>query len=59
MPDDPTSRADEDAAEMRSWYERNRERWWQRIWPWSDRSGWHADEFMLRLIAEVDRIRGR
>lgn len=53
---DPTARADAHAAKMREWYEDNRERWWARIGPNSDRSGFHADEFMLRFMAEAKRI---
>jgi hypothetical protein len=57
---DPTSRGDMEAAIIREWYERNRETWWNRIWPFGagpDRTGLHADEFMLRFIGEVHRVR--
>jgi hypothetical protein len=30
MIEEPTARADRIAAEVRTWYERNRETWWQR-----------------------------
>jgi hypothetical protein len=55
---DPTSRGDGVASEVRKWYERHRESWWDRhrFLPWyssPDRSGEHADEFMLRLISVV------
>ena len=53
---DPTSRGDEVADKVREWYEANRETWWDRhriIGRSTDRSGSHADEFMLRLIQAV------
>jgi len=56
---DPTARGDEVAAKVRAWYEANRESWWDRhkFFPFAmsapDRSGVHADEFILRLIAAV------
>jgi hypothetical protein len=58
---DPTSRGDMVADLMRRWYEANRESWWDRHKPGiigagPDRSGRHADEFMLRLISEVLRL---
>ena len=58
---EPTARGDEIAAYAREWYEANRETWWQRhkpgiIGPGPDRSGRHADEFMLRFVGEVRRI---
>ncbi len=58
---DPTARGDIIASVMRDWYERNRETWWARHKPGiigagSDRSGVHADEFMLRFISETHRI---
>lgn len=57
---DPTSRGDVIADKVRNWYERNRESWWGRHKPGiigagPDRSGAHADEFMLALISEVRR----
>lgn len=56
MTRDPTARGDDAAAQMREWYEANRESWWDRHGFHSDRSGWHADNFMLRLMAEAERI---
>ncbi len=60
---DPTSRGDIIASVVRDWYERNRETWWDRhcgsswpVGPGTDRSGAHADEFMLRFIGEVRRV---
>jgi hypothetical protein len=58
---DPTSRGDMCAELMRRWYEKNRESWWDRHKPGiigagPDRSGVHADEFMLRLLGEAYRI---
>jgi len=57
---DPTARGDAVADKVRAWYEANRESWWDRHcgpgWPFgpgTDRSGRHADEFMLRLIGAV------
>lgn len=65
MPDDlsqidPTSRGDIIAERVRSWYERNRETWWERnnpgIWGSApDRAGVHADNFILELISAVNR----
>ena len=56
---DPTTRGDCVAEAVRSWYERNRETWWQRHRPgiWGsapDRAGVHADNFILRLISAVN-----
>ncbi len=56
---DPASRGDMEASLVRRWYEKNRETWWARHSPFGagpDRSGAHADEFMLRLIGEVKRV---
>ena len=53
MTRDPTSVADDVAASVRAWYEANREGWWARHRPGSDRSGLHADRFMLRLVDTV------
>ena len=57
---DPTSRGDEISDYVRRWYEINRETWRDRHWtPFGcapDRSGVHADEFMLSFIAEVRRV---
>jgi hypothetical protein len=59
MPMDPTSRGDIVAEKVRRWYEANRETWWDRhkFFPFAmsdpDRTGTHADEFMLRLIGAV------
>jgi hypothetical protein len=61
---EPTARGDEVAARVREWYEANRESWWTRykylFWgPAPDRSGAHADEFMLRLINQVEYEQAR
>ena len=58
---DPTSRGDMQADLLRRWYEKNRECWWERHKPGligagPDRSGRHADDFMLRLMGEAYRI---
>lgn len=53
---DPTSRGDEIADYVRRWYEINRETWWDRCRPASDRSGVHADNFMLSFLSEVHRV---
>jgi hypothetical protein len=53
---EPTARGDEIAAEVRTWYEANRESWWDRHRPGADRKGWHADEFMLSFVNEVRRL---
>lgn len=55
---DPTARGDMHADLMRRWYEANRESWFDRhqidpLGSATDRSGVHADEFMLRLIGAV------
>lgn len=55
---DPTARGDLIAEHVRRWYEANRESWWDRHRPgiWGsapDRSGAHADNFMLRLVNAV------
>ena len=52
---DPTARGDMHADLMRQWYEANRETWLDRhhVFHEPDRSGVHADEFMLRLIGAV------
>lgn len=59
LPTEPSARGDEIAERVRAWYERNRESWWARHWTGlgagPDRSGAHADEFMLRLVAAVQR----
>jgi hypothetical protein len=60
---EPTAHADMCAELMRRWYEKNRECWWERHKPGiigasPDRSGLHADEFMLRLMGEASRIEG-
>jgi len=52
---DPTARGDLIADKVRTWYEANRESWWDRHKPSADRNGLHADEFMLRLINAVHR----
>ena len=53
---DPTERGDRQAELLRRWYEHNRETWWDRHRPNADRSGTHADEWMLGLMQEMDRI---
>lgn len=53
---DPTSAGDMRADLMRRWYERNRETWWDRHRPSADRKGIHADEWMLGLMNEANRI---
>jgi hypothetical protein len=64
---EPTARADQIAYYMRFWYETNRESWFDRhaigmiltghaLGATPDRDGAHADEFMLSLISEVNRI---
>lgn len=55
---EPTSFGDEVADRVRRWYEENRESWWDRhqinpLGRATDRSGAHADEFILRLVAAV------
>lgn len=57
---EPTAFGDEVAGRVRQWYEANREGFWDRHRLWGsdpDRAGTHADEFMLRLISEVDKAR--
>lgn len=53
---DPTARGDGVADYVRSWYEANRESWWDRHGWGSWRRGLVADEFMIGLVQEVDRI---
>ena len=58
---EPTARGDEVADFMRQWYEANRETWFDRhqlnpLGRATDRSGVHADEFMLGLMNEARRI---
>ncbi len=60
MPLDPTARGDMIADKVRAWYEANRETWWDRHKPgiWGsapDRSGVHADNFILGLLNAVSR----
>jgi hypothetical protein len=57
---DPTARGDMIADKVRQWYEANRESWWDRhsitgLGRSPDRSGVHADEFILRLISAVHK----
>lgn len=55
---DPTARADAVAAEVRRWYEANRETWWQRHAPVLLGGTYVegcADNFILGLVAEVRR----
>jgi hypothetical protein len=50
---EPTADGDAAAGYVRTWYERNREGWydrWQRQWEWA------ADEFILWFMQEVDRV---
>lgn len=49
---EPTARGDQVAADVRKWYERHRETWWERCRgnPRGRRWEWAADEFMLRLV---------
>ncbi|KAF0137361.1 MAG: hypothetical protein FD152_536 [Xanthobacteraceae bacterium] len=49
---DPTARADQQATELRQWYEANRETWWQRF----RRNRETADSFMYRMIEAVEHI---
>jgi hypothetical protein len=57
---DPTSRGDDIADYVRQWYELNRETWLDRHQiPFGyvpDKSGVHADEFMLQFLSEVRRV---
>jgi hypothetical protein len=57
---DPTARGDTECSLMRRWYEANRESWWARhrpqIFSYRDNSGVVADNFMIRLLREADRI---
>lgn len=53
---DPTSRGDIIAEQVRSWYEANRESWFDRHWPFGTnrKNGSEtADNFMLRFISAV------
>lgn len=56
---EPTAQGDAVATDVRAWYEVNRETWWERHRPGSDKSGVHADEFMLSLIAQVHKVEKR
>lgn len=49
---EPTSDGDTVAEYVRTWYERNREGWYDRLIRRSDT----ADEFILWLISEVARV---
>ena len=58
---EPTADFDSTASYVRRWYEAHRESWFDRhqINPLSaapDRSGVHADEFMLGFLNEVYRV---
>jgi hypothetical protein len=53
---DGKTRADMIAALARDWYEKHREGWWARCRPGSDRSGAHADEFMLAFTQYVGHL---
>lgn len=55
---DPTARGDEIADRVRSWYERNRETWFDRHWPFGTnrkQGSALADNFMLGLVEAVFR----
>jgi hypothetical protein len=52
FPADPTAREGQIAYYIRDWYELNRETWWDRLWPFSNKS----DEWMFRFIAKVHEI---
>lgn len=41
------------AEKVRTWYEANRESWWDRHRPRAERKGECADNFMIRLIGAV------
>jgi len=47
---EPTNAGDQVAEYVRQWYEKHRESWWDRHSPNADRSGRHADEFMLSFV---------
>jgi hypothetical protein len=54
---DPTAAGDNFAEYLRSWYEANRETWWDRSA--FNKYGWKrglADNFMLAMLDEVRRI---
>lgn len=64
---DPTSRGDLIAQRVRDWYEANRESWFDRhaiglllkghaLGASPDRTGEHADEWILGLIQAVHQI---
>ena len=59
---EPTADGDAVAGYVRQWYEIHRESWCARhsicnpLGPGPDRSGVHADEFMLSFINEVGRV---
>ena len=56
---DPTAVGDDEARQLRDWYEANRETWCERhSRKWPPRFG-TADNFMLGLMSEADRIKGR
>lgn len=51
---EPTARGDDVAGEVRQWYERHRESWFDRHSPFGvnrKHGSAFADEFMLRLVA--------
>ena len=54
---DPTANGDQVASYVRQWYEDHREGWCDRHWfptmREPDRTGGHADEFMLRFVNVV------
>lgn len=59
---DATSRSDAINSDLREWYEKNRETWWQRHAPFQlggSRLPGCADSFMFCLVEEVDRLRAK
>jgi hypothetical protein len=53
---EPTADGDEAASALRYWYETNRETWWERHRRrWPPRLG-TADNFMIELLSEAERI---
>jgi hypothetical protein len=60
---EPTADGDIMATWLREWYEANRETWWDRNnYPfrqgYPDRAGVTADNFMLELLGQVERLLG-
>lgn len=53
---EPTADGDEAARALRDWYEAHRESWSERqSYKWPPRAG-TADNFMLELLSEAERI---